>query len=1019
LSDLNEFSKLLTTTKYAGTCTVCKRHISVGEPSYWSQRRRQICCVACKRGRQASDSAVSGTSKGAVSSATGPIPDPATSNSEWKRLISFLRESVVASASQSVLSLEEANQRIIAATPAQIVRGGGGPNQFDPRLVLNWAKADSETSMVLGWPFLTMTDASGATSAVPIFICSLSVDATDPDEIAVVRDSDLGINPSLLAREGLGLSLAEALIEIMGDDAETPSDSALESYIVQAAQGLSLRIRGFEGQGAVSQLGAGDGLHDASVILPDDGSATMNLLKELDQLANRTDWQSTAAASLIDRLGSKTSKITRTNAIPLLAPLRSNVSQEAVLEAALGERLTVVTGPPGTGKSQTVVNLIANSWAQGRSVLLASTNNAAVDVAVDRSEELAPGMLLRTGKKDLREALPNLVTRVVKLSESVPPEDWAKAESQLASVAKKRVEYINNLELLASLERDLLSGLINEEKIRNSLSIDPTLDLSRDATRLLVARLRRIQSWPVLWRMRFRRVLRPYGIEVTRQLEGAYRIIDWLAVHLENLERPIRIGALGEKLGDRNVQLPELESAWRDASAEFVRLRVSDSVSKNKGRFSALAGSRSGHGGMLRSIEELSTGFKGWASTLLTLRSNFPLKAGSFDTVIIDEASQCHLAYVLPAAYRAKHLVVVGDPNQLQPITSLTEDQEEAIGKRVGVSADETLDRRLSSVRDSAFDSFGSVVGDDGIKLLNEHYRCHPRIARWFNQVFYGSRLEVLTDLSDFDLDKRAITWTDVAGTAERPGGQAVSWVNLDEAHAVVELLKAESTAGVSVGIVTPFRAQSNLIESLVKQEMGPEELGSIQFRAGTAHRFQGDERDVMIFSCVVAPGMTPSAAKWVESDRRLINVAVSRARHRLHVVGSPTLSQFNIPTLISLREFILAASEEDDERVAPQFASESERRLYNAAIDSGLQLLTKINVEGYELDFALFSGTKRYDIEVDGDQHLDGRGRNCRQDIARDAVLTRAGWTVIRVSAWRCYKDSGAVAQQLRGSTS
>ena len=76
-----------------------------------------------------------------------------------------------------------------------------------------------------------------------------------------------------------------------------------------------------------------------------------------------------------------------------------------------------------------------------------------------------------------------------------------------------------------------------------------------------------------------------------------------------------------------------------------------------------------------------------------------------------------------------------------------------------------------------------------------------------------------------------------------------------------------------------------------------------------------------------------------------------------------------------------------------------------------------KLNVEGYELDFALMEQGIRLDIEVDGDQHLDARGQRRRQDITRDRVLLNLGWTVLRIPAWRCYEEIDSVIDEIRNA--
>jgi len=79
-----------------------------------------------------------------------------------------------------------------------------------------------------------------------------------------------------------------------------------------------------------------------------------------------------------------------------------------------------------------------------------------------------------------------------------------------------------------------------------------------------------------------------------------------------------------------------------------------------------------------------------------------------------------------------------------------------------------------------------------------------------------------------------------------------------------------------------------------------------------------------------------------------------------------------------------------------------------------GLTPVAKIEVEGFELDFAVFVGSRRINIEVDGDHHLDHNGSLRRRDVARDRVLNAAGWEVLRFPAWRCWSEPTSVAAEV-----
>ena len=93
---------------------------------------------------------------------------------------------------------------------------------------------------------------------------------------------------------------------------------------------------------------------------------------------------------------------------------------------------------------------------------------------------------------------------------------------------------------------------------------------------------------------------------------------------------------------------------------------------------------------------------------------------------------------------------------------------------------------------------------------------------------------------------------------------------------------------------------------------------------------------------------------------------------------------------------------------------SESESRLLNAMIAHGLSPLAKVDVEGFELDFAIFHSDRKIDLEVDGDQHFVAEKQQCRQDLLRDRVLAREGWEVFRFPAWRCFVEPQKVVTEI-----
>ena len=108
----------------------------------------------------------------------------------------------------------------------------------------------------------------------------------------------------------------------------------------------------------------------------------------------------------------------------------------------------------------------------------------------------------------------------------------------------------------------------------------------------------------------------------------------------------------------------------------------------------------------------------------------------------------------------------------------------------------------------SAYSAFEFAARPQTPVLLNEHYRCHPHIARWFNRTFYKGGLTVLTDVSDTSRRDRAICWVDLDGAATQPA--AGSWFNRAEALSSPKALRSSNTrtsSGPTLGCTAAINA--------------------------------------------------------------------------------------------------------------------------------------------------------------------------------------------------------------------
>lgn len=394
-----------------------------------------------------------------------------------------------------------------------------------------------------------------------------------------------------------------------------------------------------------------------------------------------------------------------------------------------------------------------------------------------------------------------------------------------------------------------------------------------------------------------------------------------------------------------------------------------------------------------------------WVTTAQSTKG-FPLSPGLFDVLIVDEASQCTLTNLIPLVYRAKTIVVIGDKEQLPAIPSIGEQTELALAKKYGLDDDDVL--ALGHCKNDVYETALRVLpgGITQVYNLDEHYRSLPHIIVFSNQYIYGKRLVLRREVAS-ELWERAdaiagIYKIHVRGSVGR-GPKNNSWINRMEIDECVNLIQGFKTSlqyeGYSFGVVTPFRAQQKVIEDMLANK---NLLTNVT--VGTAHTFQGDERDIMIFSPVVARNMPQSTINWVENPHNLINVAVTRARDALFVVGDYEVMRRQKGALGKLAKYI-----EDMEKV--RRSSPAEVVLLTFMGMEGWTPLVHPYIGGIEVDFVLEHEGIKLVIEVDGSQHQE----HLLEDASRDVMLRSRGYQVTRIPARDVLETPNVVIDQLK----
>ncbi|MEZ8022143.1 DEAD/DEAH box helicase [Vibrio sp. 1F255] len=295
----------------------------------------------------------------------------------------------------------------------------------------------------------------------------------------------------------------------------------------------------------------------------------------------------------------------------------------------------------------------------------------------------------------------------------------------------------------------------------------------------------------------------------------------------------------------------------------------------------------------------------------------------SFDTVIVDEAARANpLDLFIPMALAKRRIVLVGDHFQLPQM--LEPDIEKEMTE-TGSLREETADAIKKSLFERLYMQLKQREAKDGIKrtvMLDTQFRMHPKIGDFVSRSFYESEGEAkvnagLTadrfDLGIANYSGKFAEWIDVPLSSGKELRSGTSWQRRCEAERIAEEIAdlLEASTGISIGVITFFAAQRELIfDQLAKRSIcrktsdGWEYLpeyknlpnGEERLRVGSVDAFQGKEFDVVLLSMVRSNNYSATdenslRAKYgfIRTPNRL-NVAFSRAKSLIKVIGDKAM---------------------------------------------------------------------------------------------------------------------------------
>ena len=700
----------------------------------------------------------------------------------------------------------------------------------------------------------------------------------------------------------------------------------------------------------------------------------------------------------------------------LIYPFGINESQLKAVKQAFASQISIIEGPPGTGKTQTILNIVANILINNRTVAILSNNNSAVENVYEKlAKDQLDYLVAKLGSSDKRK---NFFGGELELS--LEKQEQTITLQKISELSNTLVEHLQAQNQVAFLqaqidELTIEKGYLQQSQSEN-LSSDAQLlskyQFSKEKITDLLAYLQYLDQRRITFKDRIQlllnfKIIRTKFISNWQKRQAIFNLLQ-LAYYDQQLnEKNSLLKRYQERL-EQN-QFHSLLADLTRFSMQYLKAHLSQTID-HKVTFTDKD--------YQQRFSEFTKRFPIIGSSTHSIINSLG-QGALIDYLIIDEASQQDIIPGILGLGCAKNVIIVGDRKQLPHVPT-----------KLDIKPPHEY---YNCEKYSLLDSFIGLFQDKiPITLLKEHYRCHPKIIQFCNKQFYNDQLIPMTK----DNGEQALTLIVTA-----PGNHTRNLTNLRELDSLNKVGWQDFTEE-NTGFIAPYNNQIDLSQ---------EHLPSGIIKA-TTHKFQGRECDNIIFSTVLDKKLSSQQQLNFVDDPNLINVAVSRAKNRFmlvtgndvftknnqsiaaliryinyyadndHVYQSPVISAFDLlyqdydKSLEALNSRLRKHdSKYKSERIIAQLLrdilkeSTYQTMIYHQQVLLE-QLVSKNNNSFTELeleymhhkascDFVLYFKTGKYPIaviEVDGDDHSKPEQR--KRDQLKNAILAKAGVPLLRL---------------------
>lgn len=721
-----------------------------------------------------------------------------------------------------------------------------------------------------------------------------------------------------------------------------------------------------------------------------------------------------------------------------LFPFDLSDTQKKIVLGARMNNLTVVSGPPGTGKSYTISAVILDHLLQGKRVLFVSRMDKAVDVVSGWLQEfVGPYAIARSGARKAQRMLAEKLDNITGPTSPVRPT----SKKYITGVFDNYKEVQDKLNTFEVQFTELLTNERNWGEIKYKIDrLNKQIQGDYDFSKLNHSEERAIKLKEKIKGADFLQKNKGFFIKTwwgnftinnIRKSLGAPEntSTDELLLMVEKIENNSKRKSV-EKEIEKFEEINQLWSQIQNLKIQLRTLALESLKTKLLGNLHLIVHNYKKRVelrnfikslrtanireklGLLKKIntETLLASFPCWASTTFHLSQILPVQPGMFDLVIFDEASQCDLASAVPALYRANRVMVVGDPKQLNHVVFLGKQLEYSSFAKNAVPPEMQANYRFST--QSLFDVAENSVPQENYFMLDEHFRSDPHIIDFSNKMFYDEKIRIMTQQPRLNDESDCAIQVEYVKGERTVGAANPKEIKIIFKH--VEELMVHSSEGkpVTIGILSPFRDQVDAITKELPKYLTLNQVEKHKIVIGTAHSLQGDEKDVVILSLSLDPVFHHGTLNFLEKPN-VFNVSITRAKKKLIVITS--VKPEGLPNGL-LKEFLIHAKK-GPANVIPKnlFDSKFEEQVARALEIEGLKVWPQYQAAGFYIDLVVGDGKNWIAVECDGPRHFDEKGEQQFHDIWRQGILERAGWRFVRITSREWEKDSDSAIGRVK----